>query len=76
MSVLPHASVAVNFQTCSSAPPQPEMVLNNMLLTVTAQLSDAVPEVLHVIKSPVFPAPSHSTVISAGGITSGAIRSG
>ena len=75
-SVFPQASVAVNSYTCSLAPPQSEMVLNNILVTTTGQTSvpDAVPS--HVANAAVFPRPSHSTVISAGAITSGSILSG
>ena len=74
-SVFPQASVAVNSQTCSSAPPQSEMVLNKILVTVGVQASVAEAVIFQASNAVVLPIPSHSTVMFTGAVNTGSIRS-
>ncbi len=73
---LPQSSVTVNMNVCLSEVPQPEVVLFKMTSVVISPHS-SVPETVanHVSSAAVFPAPSHSTVVSAGVLISGAVVS-
>src|SRR6266446_803426 len=75
--VLLQASVEVQWALITTVPPQPGVLLSCTYTgaAVVPQLSLALAPLFQAFRAAVLPAPSHSTVTSAGAVTSGGVLS-
>src|SRR6266851_3591166 len=74
---LPQASVAVQCALITRVEPQPAVLLSStyVALAVPLQISLALAPLFQLFRAARLPAPSHSTVLSEGAVTTGAVVS-
>src|SRR5580765_5992644 len=75
--VFPHASVAVQWAVITRVAPHPGTLLSSTYTGLAAPLhvSNALAPPCHAVNAAPFPAPSHSTMVLLGAVTTGGVVS-